>query len=177
MSTTLESRRSNRTRRVTQSAPDRLRHNFAAFRVKFRWLGTTKTLSPEQKDRAAESFDAAGDFISAGKKLINTRDPTYRNMASLRTQVRKFVKANSLAFPEPGVRLIRQDRIDSFNEQLSDFRTKLETAVRQLEHQYPELKSHARERLGSLYCETDYPESLDGQFAVDWDYPSIDVPE
>jgi hypothetical protein len=30
--------------------------------------------------------------------------------------------------------------------------------------------------LGQLYCEQDYPESLQGLFAVTWDYPSLQVP-
>ncbi len=178
MSTTIQSMaRSRRANATHHLATDRLRQSFAACRVRFKWLGTSKTLSPEQKDQAAESFDAEGEFLSAGKKLINTRDPVYRDLVAIRTQIRKFWKDSSLPFPEPGVRLIRQDRIDSFNEELTDFRTRLDAAVRNLENEFPELKLQARERLGSLYCDTDYPDSLDGQFAVDWDYPSIDVPE
>jgi hypothetical protein len=34
----------------------------------------------------------------------------------------------------------------------------------------------ARRRLGSLYVEADYPDSLDGLFAVSWDYPAIEPP-
>lgn len=88
MSTTLESRRrSSRANTTAQTAPDRLRQSFAACRVKFKWFGTSKTLSPQQKSQAAESFGAEGEFLSAGKKLIDTSHPAYKTLTSIRSQI------------------------------------------------------------------------------------------
>ena len=56
----------------------RLRSTMAAARVSFTWIGTQKTLTPEQKARAAEAFDAEGQYLSAGKKLIDTRHSAFR---------------------------------------------------------------------------------------------------
>ena len=50
----------------------RLRSTMAAARVSFTWIGTQKALDPEQKAQAAEAFDAEGQYLSAGKKLIDT---------------------------------------------------------------------------------------------------------
>jgi len=50
----------------------RLRLTTAAVRVSFTWLGVRKTLTPQQKSQAAESFGAEGDFLSARKKLLDT---------------------------------------------------------------------------------------------------------
>jgi hypothetical protein len=62
-----------------QSAPEspaeRLRITAAAVRVSLRWFGIRKTLTPEQKSQAAESFGAEGDFLSARKKLLDTTHP------------------------------------------------------------------------------------------------------
>jgi hypothetical protein len=46
-----------------------------------------------------------------------------------------------------------------------------------LEGQYEELKQTARRRLGHLYNEADYPASLTGLFALDWDFPSVEPPD
>ena len=56
------------TPRSADTAPaQRLRTTMAAMRLAFTWFGTRKTLSPEQKARAAESFGAEGNYLSAGK--------------------------------------------------------------------------------------------------------------
>ena len=65
------------------SAAQRLRNDTAAVRVSLRWLGVRKTLTPEQKTQAAESFGAEGDFLSARKKLLDTRHPAYKEVTAI----------------------------------------------------------------------------------------------
>jgi hypothetical protein len=83
----------------------------------------------------------------------------------------------SLPYPEPGVRLIRQDQIDTFTEQLTNLQEELNESVWRLDEHYAELKSAARDRLGSLFNSADYPESLRGMFQVTWDFPSVEPPD
>ncbi len=47
----------------------RLRTMMAAVRVCFTWFGSRKSLTPEQKSQAADTFDAEGEFLSARKKI------------------------------------------------------------------------------------------------------------
>ena len=54
----------------------RLQKTMAAARVSFTWLGVRKTLSREQKEQAAESFGAEGQYLSAAKKLLDVRRVT-----------------------------------------------------------------------------------------------------
>jgi hypothetical protein len=65
----LDSRPAATTAGVTTTPAQRLRATTAAVRVSFAWMGTQKTLNPEQKARAAETFGAEGQYLSAGKKL------------------------------------------------------------------------------------------------------------
>ena len=58
---------------TTTTPAQRLRATMAAARVSFTWMGTQKTLNPEQKARAAEAFGAEGQYLSAGKKLHRHR--------------------------------------------------------------------------------------------------------
>src|SRR5207253_8746908 len=82
-----------------------------------------------------------------------------------------------LPYPEPGVRLIRQDQVEAFASLMADFKVELDDAVQDLDRHYGELKRAAAERLGSLYNDADYPESLVGLFAVAWDFPSCEPPD
>ena len=163
--------------RSTEAASaQRLRTTMAAMRLSFTWFGTRKTLSPEQKAQAAESFGAEGDYLSAGKKLLNVRHPKFKAVTSVKTRATSFFKGVSLPFPEPGLRLIRQDDLDMVDAQMATLKAELEDAVEELDRHYDELKSAARNRLGDLYNESDYPGTLMGLFDVSWDFPSVEPP-
>jgi hypothetical protein len=164
-------------RSPTTGASARLRATMAAVRVCFTWLGVRKTLSPEQKTQAAESFGAERDFLSAGKKLLDTSHPAFKAVTSVRSRAVAFWKGISLPYPEPGIRLIRQDDISAFTVQMTSLKSQLIEAVHQLEAHYAELKSAARRRLGTLYNAADYPATLHGWFDVAWDFPSVEPPE
>ena len=159
------------------SPSQRLRTSFAAVRIAFTWLGTRKTLSTEQKAQAAETFGAEGEFLSAGKKLLDTKHPAFKAVTGVRSRIVSLWKGMSLPYPEPGVRLIRQDQIDTFTEQLTNLQEELNESVWRLDEHYAELKSAARDRLGSLFNSADYPESLRGMFQVTWDFPSVEPPD
>ena len=179
MSTVLEpevQNRSNATGALNESA-SRLRDDFAACRVKFRWFGTTKTLSTAQKSQAAETFGAQGKAISAAKRLIDTKNDRYRVLTSIKSTITRYWKDSSLAFPEPGIRLIRQDRIEDFDLKLGRYQRELQTAVGSLEEHFNELKEAARTRLGSLFDPSDYPATLADEFAVEWDFPNVEAPD
>ena len=158
-------------------ASDRLRTTMAAVRVCFTWFGTRKTLSPEQKAQAAESFGAAGQYLTAGKKLLDSTHPAFKTVTAIRGRILSFWKGISLPFPEPGLRLIRQQDIASFDVQMTTLRVELEEAVSQLDRHYDELRTAARNRLGSLYNSGDYPASLRGLFGIAWEFPSVEPPE
>lgn len=158
------------------SSAQRLRTTMAAMRLSFMWFGTKKTLSPAQKARAAESFGAQGDCLSAGKKLLNVSHPKFRAVTGIKSRAVSFFKGVSLPFPEPGLRLIRQDDIASINVQMTTLKAELAEAVEELNRHYGELKAAARERLGNLYNESDYPSTLIGLFDMAWDFPSVEPP-
>ena len=159
------------------SAPARLRMTMAAVRVMFTWLGTRKTLTPDQKSQAADSFGAEREYLSAGKKLLDVSHPTFKAVTSVRSRILAYWKGISLPYPEPGIRLIRQDDIASFTVQLTTLKADLQQAVTSLDECYAELKSAARRRLGRLFNVADYPPSLSGLFDVSYDFPSVEPPD
>lgn len=174
--TTLLDESARRTRSDTSSA-ERLRAEMIALRLSFTWFGTRKSLSPAQKTTAAESFGAKGDYLTAGKKLINTTHPRFKAVSSIRSRAISYFKAMSLPYPEPGLRLIKQSDLGVMTTQLGTFKQDLDAAAEQLDRHYGELKAAARRRLGDLYDPADYPASLDGLFDMTWDFPSVEPPD
>jgi len=140
-------------------------------------LGVRKTLTTEQKAIAADSFGAEGAFLSAGKKLLDTKHPAFKAVTGVKGRIVSLWKAMTLPYPEPGVRLIRQDQIETLNSQMQILKDQLDEAVWRLDEHYAELKSAAGQRLGTLYNPADYPDSLQGLFQVTWDFPSVEPPD
>ena len=136
-----------------------------------------KSLSAEQKAEAADSFGAEGAYLSAAKKLLDTKHPAFKAVTGVRGRAISLWKGLSLPYPEPGIRLIRQDDISVFDVQMTTLRTELAEAVGQLDEHFAELKTAARARLGRLYSAGDYPETLQGLFKMEHDFPSVEPPD
>lgn len=161
---------------LASAASGRLRSTMAAARLSFTWLGVRKSLSSTQKDQAAHSFGAEGKFLSAGKKLLDTSHPAYKAVTAIRGRAVAYWKEVSLPFPEPRLRLIRQNQVDEFNSRMTSFGDELDEAVLELNQHYDELRRAARERLGDLFDPSDYPSTLVGLFAIEHDFPSVEPP-
>jgi hypothetical protein len=153
-----------------------MRATMTAARVSFTWLGVRKSLSTPQRDQAAHSFGAESKYLSAGKKLLDTSHPAFKAVTTVRSTAIAYWKGCSLPFPEPGIRLIRQDSVDEFNAKMNAFREQLADAVETLGTHYDELRIAASERLGDLFDPNDYPATLEGQFGIEHDFPSVEPP-
>ena len=179
MSTLIDRRESRSTsgRTSTESSTpaERLRTTMAACRVQFTWFGTKKSLTAEQKAQAAEPFDAQGQFLSAGKKLLDTKHNAFRAVTAIRGKITDHWRELTLPFPEPGVRLIKHDQIEAFDQSMADLEAELDDAVRTLDQHFDELKQAAAQRLGTLFSPTDYPATLVGLFGVCWDLSLIHI--
>lgn len=161
----------------TDHPGERLRFEMAAMRLSFTWFGTRKSLSSEQRTQAASAFHAESKFVSAGKKLIDTGDPSFRAVTSVRSQASTYFKGISLPYPEPGIRLVQRDALAKIDDKMRGFREELADAVADLDARFDELKQEAHQRLGDLYDDSDYPLSLEGLFEIAWDFPSVEPPD
>ena len=162
--------------RPSRTPAEQLRASMAALRVSFMWFGIRKTLTPEQRSQAAESFGAEGQYLSAGKKLLDSKHPALRAVNAVKHEVVTYWRGVSLPFPEPGIRLIRQQDVSAVQVQLTTLKAELVEAVDQLDQQFDAMKATARERLGSLFNPTDYPDSLRSLFDVTWEFPNVEPP-
>ena len=158
-------------------AVHRLAEEFAPVRLRIHWWGSQKTLDDAQKTRAAETFQAKADFLSASKRLINTKDESYKKLTTVKNAARKYWQSQTLPYPEDGVRLIRLDDVADFDQHMESVAAELRGNVIDLDVQMPRLIEDARERLGSLFNAAEYPMTFNGLFNIDWEYPNLNPPE
>src|SRR5436309_3412806 len=107
------------------NAAARLRGSMTACRVHFTWLGLRRTLTPEQKARAADAFQASRRYLSSGKKLFDTGHLAVRKVTGVKSAVVKFWQCVTVPYPEPGVRLIPQRRVDDFAATMAGYKDDL----------------------------------------------------
>lgn len=153
-----------------------LRKQTSACRVRHFKMRTRRSLTRSQVAQAAQPFDAEADVLTAAKKLFDTRDPAYRAVVRVRQRATKFWQSMTVPYPEAGIRLIKRERIADFDKQMRDFRDQLEDAVTGLQDRYEALIVEARHRLGTLFNQADYPDRVDTEFEMEWDFPSVDPP-
>lgn len=160
---------------LTSDTPaHRLRRTAAAVRVSFTWWGIHKTLTAEQKEEASSAYAAEVRFLTAGKKLIDSRHEAFRKLTLLRHSISQFWKSLTLPYVEAGVRLIRQSDVEMFVHKMEGFREELTEAEVELNVVYEQIKADARRRLGRLYNSADYPPEVRGLFSVSWELPSVE---
>src|SRR5581483_1764776 len=125
---------------TSTSAAQRLRRIAAAVRVHFTWWGVEKTLTAQQKQEVGNAYGADARLLSAGKKIIDVRNPAYRKLTSTRSKVVRYWKGLTLPYVEPGVRLIPQDDVNPFDLKMAEFREELLQAERGLSRVYDQIK-------------------------------------
>ena len=158
------------------SAAAQLREETAAVRLRIRRFGTRRSLDPADQVRAASTFGAEHDYLSARKKLLDTKHVAFRQVTRQIGLARTLWRQMTLPFPEPSIRLIRRQRIDEFEAALSGIRSDLSEALHALDEVYAVLRADARDRLGELYDADDYPDCLSEEFGFAWDFPSVEPP-
>ena len=157
-------------------AAELIANQYGACRVMFRWLGTRKGLDTNQRRQAADQFEADARYLSASKKLIDTKNPKVRAVTACRTRIKDMWESLTLPYIEPGVRLIRLEHMEAFDAQMRELAADLAAAVDDLASEFEVLKGEARRRLGSLYNPADYAEDVREQIGVDWDFPALEPP-
>lgn len=164
------------TQQNVREAARELQQNMGAVRVMFSWLGTQRKLSDAQTKQAADTFSADDELVTASKRLIDTKHPAYKAVTAIKSQVSAYWRGITLPYPQESIRLIRQSDVAGFETKMREFRAMLHAAAANLQLEYETIKAGAREKLGTLYNEADYPSSLENVFDIKWDFPSVEPP-
>ncbi|MGA2255087.1 MAG: hypothetical protein ABSG53_10530 [Thermoguttaceae bacterium] len=158
-------------------AAEHLMHQWGAYEMSFTWMGTTKALSKDQKGEMAQTFDAAPDWLSGSKRIIDTQDLAWKRLTVAKKIIKEFWEANSLPWPKDGVRLVKREGWGEVQDKLRDLRNELKFAASALNDELPRLIDRAQTRLGSTFSRSDYPAGVCDLFDCDWEPVNVDPPE
>lgn len=148
-----------------------------ACRLKRQRPGSRKSLNDTQKKKAAEAFHAKSGSLFASKVLFDTTSKTWKECVSFLGAAQAHWISNTTPFPDKGIRLLRRDRMDSFEAAMDGYKTFLSEAAEDLEAEYAKMKKTARDRLGDLFNEDDYPATIADKWGIHWDYVTTEPPE
>lgn len=173
MTTEIEQETENQN--VVETANE-LRQTMGAVKLSFSWLGTQRKLSDLQTKQAADTFHATTDLVTASKRLIDTKNTTYRTLTAIKSQASSYWRSMTLPYPQEGVRLIKQSDAVAFEDKMREYKEQLSAAAANLQLEYEALKVQSREQLGDLFNPLDYPPTLEGVFEIKWEYPPVEPP-
>jgi hypothetical protein len=154
-----------------------LREHCAAVKVSFTWFGTSRALTKDQKQAVANQFAADPNFISTGKKILDRTEEAFAKLTSIKGEITDYWKRSTLPYVEDGVRLLRKDNVEAFDQQMRTFSGTLSDAAYELEYTIDIIKERMKLNLGpALYNDNDYPTNISQKFAVAWSFPSTEPP-
>jgi len=159
------------------SSAKSLQEQAAGLGIHFTWMGTSKSLTNEEKDKAAEPFGAQGEGLAVSKKLIDSKNIYYKPLTTLQSQIRTLWINYTLPWVEKGVRLIPRALIPSFRDQFAVLKEEFQDATETLGRNWNRVKESQRQKLGNLYCENDYAVDPTKLFSVEPSWPNLSPPE
>jgi hypothetical protein len=161
------------------AAGNQLRIETTAVKVSISWLGTRKTVTEYQRDAMASPFGADARAISASKRLLDSKHPTWKALVKTKGEAKRAIEEMTLPFPEDGLRLLPNDRIEKFAQEVEAYRAQLAALVCELAQNFEEIKEAARAELGDLYNPTDYPgaDELTEKFGLTYSFRTIEPPQ
>jgi len=146
-------------------------------KVKFRWVGTTRQVQSDVIDTFAESQSSDPEALILKKYLVATDLESYKNLVSLRNAIRKEWKHRTLPSLDAGVRLIANEKIESFQQKMQEFSDQFNLAVDAFDQDWPQIMEEMRRRLGNLFQEEDYVLRPRDVMVFQWEYVSLGLPE
>lgn len=117
---------------------------------------------PNVRDRkvsedVAERHNVTDSRMCRLRKTLVPKNDALRQVFSVMREARLYHYANTHAWMFDGPRFMAADAFSEYKAKMEEFKDRFEKAVLEFLNQYDELKDRAREVLGTLYNEADYP--------------------
>ena len=136
------------------------------------WNGT-KAIEPAVLKQLSENGDNT-EWLKSWKNLINREmlGPIRTAVSNARSTIRRF----ALPFPITSVYLVPKENLNHIDEQLQAFKENFWEQFYEFEAIYGDALDEAREKLGDLYNEADYPTDIRTKFNFEWRFVALTVP-
>lgn len=122
-----------------------------------------------------ERLGKNSDWIKGRKYLINPE-----LLGPIKTavqQARKTIQKYALPFPITSIYLVPKESLVVIDEALQAFYERFWEKVEHFNDVYGEAVDEARDFLGDLYNQTDYPEDVRKKFKFEWRFLTLSIPE
>jgi len=115
-----------------------------------------------------------GEWLRGQKYLVNPE-----LLGPIKTTIqmaRKFLNKSALPFPMTGLYLVPKDSIVDIDGHLDIMKNEFWSKVEAFVGFYRDARDEARQGLGNLFNETDYPENIREKFRFEWRFLLLDIP-
>ena len=111
-----------------------------------------------------------------GKKLLVSAD-SLSPIKSIVARTRSYLKKYVLPFPIQGLILVSKENISRIDQRLETVRREFWEKVNGFGEKYDEKIAQARQNLGDLFSEADYPIDVFSKFKFEWRFLTLEVPK
>jgi len=151
---------------------ERLRQNTVLLSLSFSTLGNRKKAVVDLPEGVSP------DRISVSKKLLDSEE--YQNIVKFFADVRAWViKRTVPSLFREGMYLISLNKVDEVEKYLRESVNTLRDLVSLLQEEYPARVEEAKQELGPLFSERDYPpvQNLPSYFSIRWYWVTLSTAE
>ncbi len=132
------------------------------------WQGMT-ALGSSLMERIGNS-----EWLKGAKVLV---DPDcLSSVRSALSKARTYLAKNALPFPIHGLILVPKETLSRIDETLCQIKSEFEVEVSKFIGNYEEEREKARQSLGPLFSDADYPIDVRQKFRFEWRFITMDVP-
>jgi hypothetical protein len=114
------------------------------------------------------------EWLKGAKVLI---DPDcLSSVRSVLSKARTHLQKAALPFPIHGLTLVPKETLTGIDEALCQMKSEFEAEVEKFIQSYEDEREKARESLGPLFNDADYPIDVRRKFRFEWRFITMDVP-
>lgn len=164
------------------------------------WYTTSKQLASALRQKMADAIGADAKALSLAKRIFDSGHPLVKAANSAKSALTEYVYSKSMpraeipvvAFMEgnktgkkeentaeallrkaAGRRLVFDEDIDDLCQQVQVHTVNIQRAVKKLDDNLEAVKKHDAEKLGTGFCEDDYPETIADAVNVHFDIREV----
>jgi len=156
---------------------DTVAHDFISVKLSCNKLGNAKTEKGEIKERFVTEIEAESNLISIRKTLIDPKCPELQACLALERSVVEYWKSISMPTPEPGYRIMRQNKYREFCDYVAQQNQALKELAEKLEIEMPLIKERSKAQLGQGFQEDDYPVTVADKFYFQLFTHILEIPD
>jgi len=134
--------------------------------------GGIKQIDKSKLAKMVQTTD--NSWVTASKKLVEPA--SLKPICKISNATRTWLNSKSLPFPVTGMVFIPKDLITTVDTKLHQFKKDFNQAVENFSNDYNYLREDAKEYLGNLFNEVDYPMDITSRFKFYWRFVILEIP-